>query len=267
MHNKIKFSSDNVVIILSSIGIIIILFIFLSLSISERFENTNITYTIGIPSIPDDISHFNDLIRNINKQTKLPNDIIIALSQTSDLDAKTIEIELNKISKIPVKISNVINKAYSGINRNRVAKVSTSDYIIFIDADDLMHPQRVEIVDKVLKKYNRPVGLLHALTVRSKNWDKSFDKWEVWDGKKLYNYHKNIVPETKSFHLNTINVHHGHPIYSRKVFMDLQYTDMKRGQDVRMVRDVLNFYGNNNNNLHYINVPLSNYFPRKKINY
>jgi len=223
----------------------------------------NITYTLGIPSIPQDIIHFRNLINNINKQTLLPNDIIIALSETTDTASKKIETELNNISKVPVKISNTIDKAYAGINRNRVASESTSEYIIFLDADDFMHPQRIEIVDKVLKKNNKPVGLIHGLKLENDNSDIKFDNWVVWGGKELYNFHKNIIPESKSFWFNTINVAHGHAVYARKVFNDVKYTDMKRGEDVRMVRDVLNFYGDTNNNLNFLNLPLINYYPRK----
>lgn len=244
------------------------LLILISLICNNREElfNNDITYTIGIPCIPDDIINLDNLIININNQTKLPTDIIIGLSETNDIDAIKLELELNKISKVPVYISNVSNKAYSGINRNRIAYESSNDYIIYIDADDLMHPQRIEIVDKVLRDNNRPIGLIHGLVLYD-NSNIKFNNWDTWNGKKLYNYHKNIVPETKSFHLNTINVHHGHPIYSRNIFNNIQYTNMRRGQDVRMVRDILNYYGDSNKNLHYINIPLSNYYPRVNINY
>jgi hypothetical protein len=161
------------------------LFDFELFRLPNEFFTDDITYTLGIPSIPEDIKHFHNLIDNINKQTKLPNDIIIALSGTTDLVSKQIEIDLNNISKVPVKITNTTDKNYAGINRNRVAETSTNDYIVFLDADDFMHPQRIEIVDKVLKKNNKPVGLIHGLTSETDNSSTKFDNWEVWNGKKL----------------------------------------------------------------------------------
>ena len=40
----------------------------------------------------------------------------------------------------------------SGYARNRVMEKATSEFVMFLDADDLMHPRRVEMVREKLEK-------------------------------------------------------------------------------------------------------------------
>lgn len=250
-------------LILILIGLIIVLTIHKICNTKETFSNLKIT--LGVPCIPEDIPKLENLIHNVNKQTRPPDNIIIALSETNNHDSQKLQNKLNNISRSPVTISNVPHKAFSGINRNRVVDNTDADYIAFLDADDHMHPQRLELVEKVIQKY-KPVGIVHGLTMKD-NCNQTFDKYSLWDGKKLYNYHKNKVPITEHLDLRGLNLHHGHPIYSKKVFQNVRFTDRRRGQDAEMLRNVLDYYGDTKNNVHFLELPLSIYYPRKIITY
>lgn len=238
----------------------------------EFFNTEKLNLILGVPCIPEDIPKLNNLIENINNQTRLPDGMILGLSETHPTKGKELQNQLNKISKFPVKVSTVTCKAFSGINRNRIAEEINSQYneelyIVYLDADDLMHPQRFELVEKVLLKNNKPLGLVHGLDLKN-NSDKKFTiDNNVWKGKQLYDFHKNKVPRSKYLDLRGLNLHHGHPVYSKKIFNDVKFTNMRRGQDAEMLRNVLDFYGNIDSNIHFLQLPLSIYYPRKKLNY
>lgn len=239
---------------------------------SDNFSNIDeYTYTIGIPCILRDVPKLENLINNINEQTKKPLEVLISLSGADTEYGKELEQKLNKISN-NVKIVTSKEMKYAGENRNIVLDNANGDVIAFIDADDTMHPQRIEIVDKIFKeeakKGNYPIGILHGYIKRDENlisnYNINIEKSELWDGKKLYKYHKIEKPERK-YLLNKVYSHtlaHGHPIIKKNV--NIKYTDISWGEDVIFVRDILDYYGNNNNNLYYTNLKLTTYKPRNR---
>lgn len=259
-------------LVLVSIGLLLVLLcVLIKYNTKENFNNQSpIIITLGIPCIPEDIPKLESLIHNINKQTRPPDNIIIALSETPNKKAKILENNLNKLSKSPLTISNVEHKAYSGINRNRVADTIKKDnrrvYIAFLDADDHMHPQRLELAEKIITQ-NNCIGLVHGLTMKDNSND-VFDlkKTKLWDGRGLYGYHRK-VPISQHLDLRGLNLHHGHPIYSLGVFDNVRFTNRRRGQDAEMLRNVLDYYGDVPHNVNFLELPLSIYYPRKVINY
>ena len=113
---------------------------------------------MGIPCIPPDINGLTNLIKNVNNQSRLPDEIIISHSESSNKQGLRLQEHLNQISESPVKVITTTNKAYAGFNRNIIANHSNSEYISYIDADDLMHPERIKIIAQTLVKYNKPIG-------------------------------------------------------------------------------------------------------------
>ena len=59
-----------------------------------------------------------------------------------------------------------------------------------------------------------------------------------------------------------ISVQHGHPTYAKRLFKNVKFTSRPRAQDVEMVRKVLDYYGDSNNNLVYVKAPLTFYVKR-----
>jgi hypothetical protein len=81
------------------------------------------------------------LIKAYEKQTVVPDQIVVA---ASDIELYRKEL-YSIVSEIPLTISAVKNKAFAGANRNRGGQLASGDLLIYNDADDLPHPQRVEI--------------------------------------------------------------------------------------------------------------------------
>ena len=226
----------------------------------ETLKNSPLTISLVTPCIPPDINKLDNLILNINQQFKLPNEMIIALSETNDKECLELENKLNKISKFKVKISGISDKAFAGINRNRGANLAISEYISFIDADDLMHPERLKIISEVIEKYEKPQGIVHGFTY-GKLFKEKLGKVNTWDTQKFLNYH-NKYPRSKTLHYPSISLHHGHPTYKKSVFNDVKFTNRQRKQDAEMLRNVVDFY---KGGIVYIKAPLTAYKQRPRI--
>jgi glycosyltransferase involved in cell wall biosynthesis len=100
-------------------------------------------YSVGVV-IPCHEPYFKfipTLLENIDKQSVKPNQVIISCSSWM----QTYELNFN-YNTLPVKIlftKEILNQA---ANRNRAAMYSTADIITFIDADDIIHPRKIEYV-------------------------------------------------------------------------------------------------------------------------
>ena len=98
---------------------------------------------IGV-AIPCYIGHINQLqvlLESISNQTRLPDKVVVSCSSTTDLpDLPKYDFDL-----IIVCDSTRKNTAQ---NRNIAAQRLDTDVITFFDADDVMHPQRIEFIEQ-----------------------------------------------------------------------------------------------------------------------
>ena len=224
----------------------------------ETFENP-VTISLCVPCIPPDIQKLESLVENTNKQSKLPNEMIIGLSETTKRDSDSLSTKLNKISRFPVIVSSTEQKAYAGINRNRAAKMAKSEYISFIDADDVMHPERLKIIAETIGSQGRPMGVVHGFTYNKIAGD--LGTFDTWNSKKFWDYH-NKYARSESLNYPKISLHHGHPTYKSSVFEEVKFTNRKRGQDAEMLRNVVDHY---RGGVVYIEAPLTGYYKRARI--
>jgi len=105
--------------------------------------------------IPCKYSHIHLLSEALDAlkfQTKIPDEVIVSISEIAR--CSPIEIEKLKKSDYPYKLKLICNRGvkYAGQNRNIAVQNSSGNIIITQDADDLPHPQRVEIISYFLKK-------------------------------------------------------------------------------------------------------------------
>ena len=102
---------------------------------------------IGV-AIPCFIKHTHkchELLESINQQTRLPDQVVVSCSSSKPEDFP------HRDYKFPLQIITTEAKQNTGQNRNAAAKLLDTDIITFIDADDLMHPQRLEIIEKAVE--------------------------------------------------------------------------------------------------------------------
>lgn len=106
------------------------------------------TLTIGV-AIPCYSGHFQflmPLIENIANSTRKPDSISISCSSWYH-DRR----EFVTYKDIPVHIWYSSKRLNVSQNRNRAASLLNTDLISFIDADDVMHPKRIEFVANTLQ--------------------------------------------------------------------------------------------------------------------
>ena len=276
---------------LACLFIIICIFYYIEKTNIEKFIK-DFTITIGVPCIPRDISKLDRLFKSIENQTYKPLEVIIALSEVNDNDAKNYEEQYNNKYNFKIKIINTEGKCYASKNRNRILPHINGDLISFMDADDAMHPERLQKINELFKEYNNDVLLhTHSLNYKSfpklKKYPKIYYLSEINKmAKETKNKHLYIQPDYLISELSTL--HHGHITCKKEVFNNIKYNESekyRRGQDTVLVRDIINFLNNKYINKrdtlktkreryllerHYnrqfiiVDLPLSQYIPAKK---
>jgi len=249
--------------------------IWLALIINFTILSTDQNHTISviIPCIASHIKYLSELLDSIANQTLIPNEVVISISQITKQN--NLDIEMLKQQDWPFKliIKSTYERKFAGENRNIAIQHSTGDLIICQDADDLAHPQRIEIIHQIFSETQFDL-LLHYF---SKYRDKSKDIHHL---KNLIEEYQNInftdfnyINLTKNgindifSHFSTTKyikdnvpfssflptgVHLGNCAFNRKVFDKIKYTNRRSGQDYYFVRKVISHY----NNIILVNIPL-----------
>jgi glycosyltransferase involved in cell wall biosynthesis len=106
------------------------------------------TIGVAVPCYSGHAHYIPSLLQNITTSTVKPDEIVISCS--SSLTDRTDYFECNSV---PVTILYSTRRLNQSTNRNRAAKLLKSDLISFIDADDLMHPRRIELLLETFQKY------------------------------------------------------------------------------------------------------------------
>ena len=96
-----------------------------------------------VPCASQHVARLPELLAALRSQTRKPDEIVIAVSGCA-------------LSTLPAMDAEVVyspKQLVAGANRNRAAAVATGDVFIYQDADDLPHPQRVEIIAGLFETY------------------------------------------------------------------------------------------------------------------
>ena len=128
--------------------------------------------------------YIRDIIKTIENQTYSNKEIIIINDGSTD---NTLEIcqELSKKNK-EIKIINQENKGVSEA-RNRGIEEATGEFIAFIDADDLLEKDMIEMLVRGLEKYNADISIC-GYKIKSKHECYNYygtGKIEKYDQKQL----------------------------------------------------------------------------------
>lgn len=88
-------------------------------------------------------------LSSVMKQTILPLEIICVNDGSTDNSLVLLEKFAKGITPVPIKI---INKKNGGVStaRNAGIKASSGNWIAFLDADDIWHPDKIKIIKKYL---------------------------------------------------------------------------------------------------------------------
>jgi glycosyltransferase involved in cell wall biosynthesis len=111
---------------------------------------------VAIPCYKGHITALKALLDSIAQQTRLPDDVFISCSSSvpSDFPYQASDYPF------PLRVLTHNIKQTVAQNRNIAGALVHGDIITFFDADDQMHPQRLEIIEDCFTKHNSMI-LVH----------------------------------------------------------------------------------------------------------
>lgn len=190
----------------------------------------SLTISVCIPCIEEHIPLLKRCVRSIYTQTILPKEVIISISNITDTTLgyknthNTIENLIGEYrDKLNIIIIYTADKKYAGENRNTTIDIATGDIISFIDADDIMYTNRLNILETIFRVFPLCICILHYFTenvLQAQEPDQTFTEQRIVD----YNFSDQI--------------HFGHPSFRRHIFNKYRYSNKPRNQDLDFIQSI-----------------------------
>lgn len=212
---------------------ILLLISFSSLfGVERRSVREPMKISVIIPCAGQHFQFLSPLLIAFQTQTSPPDEIVISLSSIEHLEKEEVDALEQKRWPFHVKIIRSVGKQSPGLNRNIAANQTTGDVIVSQDADDLPHPQRIEIVKFIFENYVVD-HLLH--------------KW-IPEGEPFVLHQLDQIELTRFEHLDDLfaspfgdHLHNGNNAISRDVMNQIKWIDVKDltgDRDVQFNHDV-----------------------------
>lgn len=193
------------------------------------------TSSLIIPCYYKHAPYLYDLLVMYEYQTKLPDEVVISLSQADLVEVNILEKLTEERWSFPVTLILTNEQKYGGENRNRACQHAKGDIFICQDADDLVHEQRIEIIHYFFEHFAID-HLMHEYCLVKPNEHhilfQTYDPTAIqfWNSKKF-----ETIWQRGRFT-------NGNVAISRWLFQNIQWTDKPRAQDTLFNRQVYSRY-------------------------
>ena len=168
----------------------------------------------------------------------------------------------NKYKKKGLKIIRNYSSLSESQNAQKGANYSNCDLILYTHADDLMHPQKIEIIDYFFKKFPNIVHINHEYSFGVNNKKFDLKKIKFANNEEVSKICQNLEKYTNKdwYNLPNKRTHAGHTSIRRKIFNSISWDSDNKGdgQDSIFCRKVCNKF----NNSIILFVPISFYRPQ-----
>eukprot|EP00923_Selenidium_pygospionis_P033981 GHVN01059459.1.p1 GENE.GHVN01059459.1~~GHVN01059459.1.p1 ORF type:complete len:550 (-),score=57.99 GHVN01059459.1:40-1689(-) len=128
-----------------------------------------------IPCSEHHFGRLGDLMESIANQSVQPLETIVALSIRDKSDK---QLDIHKLAQASIEMPTSFKvhvrggQHFAGSNREFLLKNSRAEVVTFFDCDDMMHPQRIEVIDTVFRNNPDLEATLHGYQFYSrKNWN------------------------------------------------------------------------------------------------
>lgn len=108
---------------------------------------------VAIPCYKNHIPQLSNLLQNLEIQTYKPDEVVVSCSSCKPEDIPNFSVSF------PLRILTTENRQNCATNRNKAASALTTDILLFFDADDEMHPQRLEVLRNVFMRTHCDIAL------------------------------------------------------------------------------------------------------------
>lgn len=209
---------------------------------------------VAIPSYKGDIAKLKDLLDSIECQTVKPDCVVINCSSMKDLSFPNIPHY-----SFPLTVFIYEHRRNAAQNRNAGARflLNKVDILSFFDADDIMHPQRIEHILNAFASPENPDIVLHSY-MEGDETRQPFT--EISNPTILFNCLKR-APSGCTYIPNNFSarIHQSQVTVKKEIFEQVQFqegAEYERREDAVFCGDVTNLPTIRSA---YINAPLSKY--------
>jgi len=214
--------------------------------------------TIAIPCGAHHLKFLDKVLESIASGVELPDEVLIVVSPViNDHQREIIEGLQNKF-KDSLKLGIMKEKeALSGADaRNFLTKFMKEGIILYHDADDTQHPQRVEIVKRFFNEYDI-VHLCHSYKFFSEGQAEEIDyeTIKIVRSKELVEKYKSLNWEVQAFGSPFMRITAGACCIKREVIEKIWWSGPVPGVDRRFCLEILK----NFRKTILIDAPLYNY--------
>jgi len=176
---------------------------------------------VAIPCYHGHIYKLCNLLDSIQSQTILPCKVVVSCSTSKLFDNKN-------TYTFPLEIITFEEQKNAAQNRNIAAsKLIDMDYITFIDADDIMHPERIEILLEVIKTQESDI-ILHNFYDESEFNERIFDKIQKINVRNdsLMQSFSGCITHKNWFDNDSIDrIHHSQVTVATHIFQEIQFPE------------------------------------------
>lgn len=220
------------------------------------------TIGLAICAYKGHIPHLKRLFASIEAQTRKPDMVVVSCSSTEPH-----EIQYSPESySFPLSIYTHSEKRNCAQNRNDAASMLTTDIISFMDADDIMHPQRMEIILDSFVKYDICIFMHNYKTCNSTSEDQqtvSFSPLSTYHFvlNKLYRCPWGSTQVHHEVPGKPSNIQNGHVSVLRSILKEISFRETAEylaRDDTIFATDVITAYPNKTS---YCSEELSAYYP------
>lgn len=167
-------------------------------------------------------------LKAYEQQTVIPHEVVISLSEAHLADEAIIAQLQNEPWQFSLQLIMSDHVIWAGENRNIACRHAHGDIFLCHDADDLPHPQRVEIIKYLFDRYNVD-HLMHNFM-----YSHEFHSFAPYNVSRItFKAPRNYVDANRD-----PRNHNGNIAISRNLFNKIQWPNDMKGQDVHFNRMV-----------------------------
>lgn len=197
--------------------------------------------SVVIPATNGNFGYLNCILRHYEDGTVKPDQLVVSISNAHLLEKSEIDALESRFSDVfDLKVIRHEKTMIQGPNRDAATSAATGDIILSNDADDIPHPQRVEVISHLFEEHD----IVHLNHAYQKNNIKDFrtvefSKIKSIHGDQLLEHHfpnhQRITsgfprpdPRTLGFHAPYggnlgWEIHAGCPTFRRDVFKNVKW--------------------------------------------
>lgn len=211
-------------------------------------HHTRMRLGIAIPCYRLHIEQCKSLLESLEHQTRLPDSVVVSCSSTLEFPTRTYAF--------PLRIVTHKERKNAAQNRNIAKSYLDTDIVCFFDADDQMHPQRLEAIEYAVQ--NGADIVLHNYYFNEECTEKEFTHIDQ------FHLEQNTLRQSKSGCIELPKqgrIAHGHVSVKQHILRKIWYPEEKTYETREDCVFCYRAFDLPNLQTAYIHDPLSKYIP------